>query len=153
MRRMARMAKPSPSSLLRIFPKFRLRTESGLMMVRVRFDMAARILYRDEDQSILESPGGIARDRGIVAADERVAQPHRPAQLHAVADDARLQHHAAADVAVVPDDAVAEISLQHAARAANPRAADGARGGEVSPRRADVRPRAVVDHRGNRFLL
>src|SRR5437763_5819544 len=56
------MRKPSPSRRLMILPKLPLRTESGLMIVKVRFAIAPRIIA-----SLLEIDGEDERERRSLA--------------------------------------------------------------------------------------
>src|SRR5687767_9590003 len=123
---MPRTRKPSPSMRLMIFPKLPLRTESGLTMVNVRFDMillrsfeSGRALYSEwgDDEAALVPIGRIPRDGVVVAADNRAAQLDGVVDLDALAEDARLDHGAARDLTVRADDAVPHVALDRASLA------------------------------------
>src|SRR5216684_456248 len=72
-----RIRKPSASIRLMILPKFPLRTESGLMIVNVRFDMSLLVLLRGIGRRIIAGGGWGAyaliqnqRQGAAIAAEE-----------------------------------------------------------------------------------
>src|SRR5229473_6710579 len=72
-----RIRKPSASIRLMILPKFPLRTESGLMIVSVRFDMSLLVLLRGIGRRIIAGGGWGAyaliqnqRQGAAIAAEE-----------------------------------------------------------------------------------
>src|SRR5262245_11680878 len=84
------MRKPSASRRLMILPELPLRTESGLMIVKVRFAIAARIIA-----SLLEINRENQRKRGSLA--RRGLHVDVPVvQLHEVARQRKAQAGAAA---------------------------------------------------------
>src|ERR1700694_2864928 len=113
-----------------IFPKFPLRAASGLMMVKVRFAMAARIIQtserraasgerskRGDHQAVFEAVVPIAWNGRIVSAEGGVFQAAGRGDLHAMRHNARFQDDSTADGAIIPDHAVAHFSFDPAARA------------------------------------
>src|ERR1041385_2742982 len=89
---MPRMRKPSDSMRLMILPKFPLRTESGLMIVNVRFAIAARIIRigglvvidrQDERERRAAARRRLHVDAPVVELDEVARQ--REAQAGAAA--------------------------------------------------------------------
>src|SRR4051794_38019480 len=100
-------ASPSPSLPKRWLdrhrtPKLREMCHESCVISTTRDDGATLDIAQHE--AVLKSMLALARDGGVVAADEDVAQLDSARDLHAVRDDAAVEVCAGRDAAIVPND-------------------------------------------------